>query len=403
VPLSTPGWDNAPYLTGIGFVTKDRESGVQNLGTYRAQLKAPRRLGINTSIQSRNGGYGHWLSWKARGERMPAAFIIGGPPSLVYTGMWKVPEEFDEVAVAGTLVGTPIRVVKARTVDLYVPAEAEIVVEGYVDTEYLEPEGPFGESHGHVNTQEYNGVMEVTCITRRRDAVFMNYLSQVQPNETTEILAIVHEHGYIEHLRKGLGIRGVVNVRTHRPLTGNRRVIFLILKRDVPRTEIWRALHGICHQQRASGKIVIALNEDIDPDSLDAVWWAIAYRAMPHRDFEIIRHKDHGHSPTAGSATDDDSAVLIDATLKQDMPPVSLPTRPYMEHALEIWDQLGLPKFKRESPWFGYSLGRWPDALQREADRAVRGDFWENGRLGAQRRRKDVGMNTEITDFDDEA
>ena len=66
-----------------------------------------------------------------------------------------------------------------------VPAEAEIVIEGYVNTEYLEPEAPFGESHGHVNLQEYNGFMDVTCITRKRDAIFMIYISQLAPSESS--------------------------------------------------------------------------------------------------------------------------------------------------------------------------------------------------------------------------
>lgn len=399
VPISTPGWDNAPYLTGIGFITKDPDSGVQNLGTYRAQIKAPRRMGMNTSTGSRTGGYDHWLKYKARGERMPAAYIIGGPPSVAYAGMWKIPEDIDEVAVAGALAAAPIDVVKARTVDLYVPAEAEIVVEGYIDTDYLEPEAPFGESHGHVNTQEYNGVMHVTAITRRKDAVFMSYLSQVHPNETTEIRAIVFEHGYMEHLTKGLGIKGVIKIRTHRPLTGNRKIIFAVLKRGMPRTEVWRTLYGICNQQRAAGKIVIAVNEDISPDNLDAVMWAIAFRASPHKDIEIIKHKDPGHGP--GSEEGEDSALLIDATLKQDMPPVSLPTQPYMERARELWRELGLADFTAEEPWFGSSLGKWPEALRQEAERAVRGDYWENGRLSAQKRRKDVPMNTEVDDFDD--
>ncbi|HEY7244547.1 MAG TPA: UbiD family decarboxylase [Xanthobacteraceae bacterium] len=401
VPISTPGWDNAPYLTGIGFITKDPDTGIQNLGTYRAQVKAPRRIGMNTSVQSRTGGYYHWLKHKARGERMPAAYVIGGPISVAYAAMWKVPEELDEIAVAGALVGAPINVVKARTVDLYVPAEAESVIEGYVDTEYLEPEAPFGESHGHVNTQEYNGVMEVTAITRRRDAIFMSYISQVHPNETTEIRAIVFEHGYLDYLHNILAIKGVVKVRTHRPLTGNRKVIFLVVKNGVPRSEIWRALHGVCSQQRAAGKVVIAVNEDIDPDNLDAVMWAIAFRSSPHRDLQVVRHRDGGHSPS-GSA-DEDSAMLIDATLKHEMPPISLPTRPYMERARAIWEgELGLPKIVPESPWFGYSLGKWPAALAREAERAVRGEYWQNGELAAQRRRKDVAMNTEVTDFDED-
>jgi 4-hydroxy-3-polyprenylbenzoate decarboxylase len=171
----------------------------------------------------------------------------------------------------------------------------------------------------------------------------------------------------------------------------------------VPRTEIWRALHGVCSQQRAAGKVVIAVSEDIDPDNLDAVMWAIAFRSSPHRDLQVVPHKDAGHSPSGGDAEDGDSAMLIDATLKHDMPPISLPTQPYMERAREIWErELGLPKIKTESPWFGYSLGKWPAALALEAERAVRGDYWENGRLSAQRKRKDVEMNTEVTDFDED-
>ena len=402
VPISTPGWDNAPYLTALGYLSRDPETGVQNLGTYRAQIKAPRRLGMNTSTELRTGGYAHWLKYKERGEKMPCAYIIGGPPSVAYTGIWKVPENIDELAVAGGLVGAPINVVRARTVDLLVPAEAEIVVEGYVDTEYLEPEAPFGESHGHVNTQEYNAVMEVTAITRRRDAVFTSYLSQLHPNETTGIRAVVHEFGYLVHLRDNLGIKGVIRVTTHQPLTGNRKAVFVVLERDVPRTEVWRSLYGVATQQRAAGKIVIAVNDDIDPKNLDSVFWAIAFRASPHLDMEILKHKDRGHGPSGSAREGDDSALLIDATLKQDYPPISLPKREYMERARDIWEnRLGLPKITPEAPWFGYTLGDWPEALIREAERAVAGDYWETGRINAQRRRNDVAMNTPVSDVPD--
>ena len=80
----------------------------------------------------------------------------------------KVPDDLDELAVAGALAGGPINVVRAKTVDLLVPAEAEFIIEGLISTEFLEPEGPFGESHGYVNLQEYNAFMDVTAITRRR-------------------------------------------------------------------------------------------------------------------------------------------------------------------------------------------------------------------------------------------
>jgi 4-hydroxy-3-polyprenylbenzoate decarboxylase len=399
-PISTPGWDNAPYLTGLGYQTRDPDTGVHNLGTYRAQVKTPRRLGINTSTESRNGGYVHWLKYKERGEPMPAAYVIGGPPSVAYTAMCKFPEAVDEVAVAGGLVGSPINVVRCRTIDLLVPAEAEIVVEGLIDTEYLEPEAPFGESHGHVNTQEFNGFMEVTAITRRKDAVFMSYLSQVHPNETTGIRAIELEYGFRRHIQEHLGIKGIIKVVTHRPLTGNRKIIFVVVERGIPRTEIWRALYGVMTQLRSGGKIVFAVNDDIDPHNLDSVMWAMAFRCSPHEDMHILKHQDRGHGPSEMAGDEGDSALLVDATLKQDYPPISLPKREYMERARDIWEQMGLPAITPEVPWFGYSLGDWPEALEQEAARAVAGDYWETGARQAQRRRKDVAMNTDVTEVE---
>ena len=97
--------------------------------------------------------------------------ILGCPPCVAFTSAQKLPIDVDELHVAGGLAGVPIRVVKCVTVDLLVPAEAEIVIEGFINTEWLEPEAPFGESHGHVNLQEFNAYMEVTAITRRKKAI----------------------------------------------------------------------------------------------------------------------------------------------------------------------------------------------------------------------------------------
>ena len=148
VPISTPGWDNAPYFSSSHFITKDPGTGVQNMGNYRGMVKAPNRLGMNPSTELRTGGYMHWLEWKKLGKPMPVAVVIGAPPVVSFTAVQKVPESTDELAVSGGLAGAPLNVVKCATVDLVVPAEAEIVVEGYVSTELLEPEAPFGESHG---------------------------------------------------------------------------------------------------------------------------------------------------------------------------------------------------------------------------------------------------------------
>ena len=398
VPISTPGWDNAPYTTLSQYITRDPETGVQNMGNYRGQVKGPRRLGMNPSLELRPGIYVHWEKARARGEKLPAAVVLGAPPCITFTSAQKLPEDVDEFDVAGGLVGAPVNLVRAKTVDLMIPAEAEIVIEGYINTEFLEPEAPFGESHGHVNLQEYNAFMDVTCITRRKNAILTSIISQVTPSESSVIKRVAMEPLFLNHLRRSLGILGVKKVVMHEPLTNLRKVIALIMDRKTPTTEIWRALYGAAALHRAAGKYVIAVNEDIDPDNADALLWAMSYRANPALDIEILKHRDQGHGPRSKRNGGQDASVLIDATLKEDFPPISLPKREFMENAKAIWEELGLPPLKPESPWFGYTLGDWPAEFDKAAELAVQGDYFITGEIIAGQRRSDVTMNTEVRD-----
>jgi UbiD family decarboxylase len=396
IPISTPGWDNAPYTTLSQYISKDPETGIQNMGIYRGQVKSPTRLGMNPSLENQPGIYTHWEKAKARGERLPAAVILGCPPCVAFTSAQKLSEDTDELHVAGGLVGTPINVVKCKTVDLLVPAEAEVVIEGYINTEWLEPEAPFGESHGHVNLQEFNAYMEVTAITRRKDAILTSIISQVTPSESSLIKRVALEPVFLNHLSKAMGIKGVKKVVMHEPLTNLRKVISIVVDRKMPQTEVWRALYGAASLLRSGGKMVIAVNEDIDPDNADALLWAMSYRANFALDLEVLKNRDPGHGPRSPRNGGMDSSLLIDATLKDDFPPIALPKREYMENAKAIWEELGLPKLKPESPWFGYSLGDWSERNEQMAQRAVRGDYFVTGEEIAKMRRKDVAMNTEI-------
>jgi 4-hydroxy-3-polyprenylbenzoate decarboxylase len=304
-----------------------------------------------------------------------------------YTGPQKVKLGVDELGVAGGLAGGPINVVRGITVDLLVPAEAQVVVEGLIDPKYLEPEGPFGESHGYVALEEYNLVMTVTAITRRRDAVISSIISQVTPSESSVIKRVAYEPLFLSHLRDTLGIKGVTKVGLHEPLTNLRRILMVQFERGVAKTEIWRALYGATSLQPAVGKFVIAIDEDIDPGNADAVFWAMAYRANPALDIQILGHRARGHGPVL-KGVESDSTLLIDATLKADLPPVALPKREYMEHAKELWEKLGLPPLKPEAPWYGYSLGDWNDEWDLAARRATEGDYLRNGERSAQWRRE---------------
>jgi 4-hydroxy-3-polyprenylbenzoate decarboxylase len=206
---------------------------------------------------------------------------------------------------------------------------------------------------------------------------------------------------FLNFLKNTLGIKGIKRVSMHEPLTNIRKVIALICERDMPTTEIWRALYGAAVLHRAAGKYVIAVNDDIDPDNADAILWAMSYRANPSLDFHILPHRDQGHGPRSKRNGGQDASVLIDATLKENFPPISLPKREYMERAKVIWEELGLPKLKPEAPWFGYSLGEWPREMEEAAQRAARGDYFETGALLEKRRRKDVRMNTEVRNVDE--
>jgi UbiD family decarboxylase len=396
VPISTPGFDAAPYLTATLCITRDPETGVRNMGTYRAALKQTDRLGVRMSSRIGGaGGYLHWLKYRERREPMPCAIVIGCAPAVMYTGPQKLAIDQDEMAVAGGAVGAPIRIAKAVTIDLVVPADAEIVIEGLIDSDLLEPEGPFGESNGYVALEDFNMIMQVTAITHRRSPVFASIISQVTPSESSVIKKVAYEPMFLAHLRDHLSIKGIRRVVMHEPLSNVRPVIFLQFTNGTPRTEVWRGLQGAATRQADCGKIVIAVSEDIDPANTDAVMWSLAYRLNPVEDVHVEPYRSTGHAPKSGSQALD-STMLIDATLKHPMPPLALPAREYMERARALWKELGLPALTMRSPWHGYSLGDWNENWELFARNAVAGEWEKNGLNTVARRRGGLTPETPV-------
>ena len=375
IPISTPGFDSAPTLTATNVITRDPETGIQNMGTYRAALKAPDRLVVRMATRVGGaGGYQHYLKHQKRGDKwMPCAVVLGCPPYVAFMGPQKLPLGVDELDVAGGLAGAPINIVRARTVDLMVPAESEIVIEGMIDTEYVEPEAPFGESHGHVALEEFNMPMRITAITHRRQPVIPSYISQVAPSESSVIKRVAYE-----------------------PLTGLLRVTIITIEKGTPPTEIWRALYGAAYFKGDCSKICIAVNDDIDPDNADTLLWAMAYRMNPVADVQVLAHRGQGHGPKREHDNEEDSTLLMDATMKGDMPPLALPKKEYMERARAIWEKLGLPALRPQSPWFGYSLGDWLPQWDAAARRAIEGNYLENGRISEKQQQKGLKPETKF-------
>ena len=400
VPISTPGFDAAPYLTATLVVTKDPETGVRNMGTYRAQLKARDRLGVRMASRLGGaGGYQHWLKYQSLGEVMPVAIVLGCAPAILFTGPQKLPIDEDEMAVAGGLIGSAVRTTRCKTVDLEVPADAEIVIEGEIATDYLEPEGPFGESHGHVAMEDFNMSMKVTAITMRNKAVFISIISQVTPSESSTLKKVAYEPLFFGHLKKTFNIKGIKRVVMHEPLTNIRKVIFLQFERNVPQTEVWRGLQAAASLQAQCGKVVIAVSEDIDPNNADAIFWSIAYRSSISSDVHITPYRSGGHGPKSGRSGTD-ATLMIDATLKANMPPLALPREEFMVRAKGIWEELQLPRLTPQSPWHGYELGDWSEQWNDYAKRAVAGDWETNGSMTENNQKGGMKPETPVRDFE---
>ena len=164
--ISTPGFDPSPFLTGGVWVTRDPENGAYNLGIYRGMVKAVDRIGCATDVPTQHLAI-QWEKARRLGRHLEAAVFIGGPPALQLAAVSKVPYGVDEYGIAGALNGAPIEVVQAETVDCLVPAHAEIVIEGRIRTDVLEPEAPFGEASGYLGPRKMEKFLEVTAITYR--------------------------------------------------------------------------------------------------------------------------------------------------------------------------------------------------------------------------------------------
>ncbi len=398
VPISTPGFDCAPFFTTSCWVTKDPETGIRNVGVYRAQLKSPTRTGIHLGDVTR-GCLIHWQKCKKRGLPLEAAIVIGGPPSIGYVGVTPFPYGVDEFTVAGGIAGKPLELVKCKTVDLEVPAHAEIVVEGELTTEELEPEAPFGEAVGFVGMTEMMPYFTVKCITHRKNPIWLAFISQFPPSESTKIRQHATEGIVYKHLKHDLNMSHVLAVAFHEASTAAAFMVIKMKKTDSD--EVFRTLDA-AGQRFPMAKIIVAVDEDIDPRDADAVIWAMSFRMQPHRNCRIVEYLQPALQDPSLEPMDDlikrrqatypekpkASRLLIDTTLKWAYPPVSLPKKEFMEEALRLWQKEGLPQLKLKQPWFGYNLGYWGDEYDEWAELAVKGEYHKVGEMRVKSRRK---------------
>jgi 4-hydroxy-3-polyprenylbenzoate decarboxylase len=385
-PVSTPGFDPAPFLTSPYWVTRDPENGEYNVGTYRGMIKGPRRVGLQMDTPSQHIAI-HLAKARRLGQSLEVAIVLGAVPAVGLASVQKVPYGVSEYAVAGGLMGQALEVVDCETVDLRVPAHAEIVIEGRIDPASLEPEGPFGEASGYLGPRTSSPAVDITCITHRRSPVVQAFISEFPPSESTLMRKIGFENVYLQFLRRACNIDAVSGVCFFESSSCN--MMFVIQLSNPNPAQAWQALYAASGYEPSMGKIIIAVDDDIDPADLESVIWALSFRMQPHRDVRTLGGKlprlDPSADPNGGASS---SALLIDATRSGPYPPTSLPAREYMVAAQAIWEELGLPELSLATPWHGYELGAWSEENRREAALAMLGRYLETGEKLAGRAKR---------------
>lgn len=283
IPIHSIG-DAGRYLGSGVTITKDPDTGVRNEAFLRTWIREPRRVPFRM-MQRHN--WNHLMKYKERGEPMPIAHAIGLHPAYeIMANFSGRHDTYDELELGAGVLNETLEMVKCETIDLEVPAHAEIIIEGLVYPDVWEPEGPFGEftGYGGGESQAQAPVIEVTAITHRRDPIFRHCQATVftdhqalvsVPIEATLYRRLSDVHGYTE-------IHDV-----YMPNWAGNFIVFVQLtsRYDGQARDV---LLAALSSQNLHPKIVVAVDQDVDIYDPKQVFWAISTRVNPEKDVIII-------------------------------------------------------------------------------------------------------------------
>jgi 2,5-furandicarboxylate decarboxylase 1 len=339
VPTWTPDQDGGAYLSAGSVIQKDPETGIQNAGVYRGMIKRADRIGVLVQPAKHSGVI--MQKYEAANKPMPIAIVVGPPPYVGMTSVGRVPYGVDELAVAGGLAGRPIEITKCETVDLFVPAHSEMVIEGIVQPGIREAEGPFGEFYGHMGPVAQSPIIEVSAITYRNGTIHQGFQEQMPPSEGSCIKDIAMESILLGALRQN-GIAGVLDVYVH-PISCQSHVVVKIKPQFPSHAKAVFAGCWAAYPNRA--KQIIVVEDDCDIYNDDDVQWHVATRVQPDRDLTIW---EKGTGLPLDPSMPKQMAIYsgkvgIDATRKHAYPPRSLPPAGMLADTRAKWSGYGLP------------------------------------------------------------
>lgn len=313
--------DAGPYLLKPLCITKDTESNWINFGMYRMQVLDRNRTSLMTSHTSHWGE--HYIKWRRQGKPMPMAVAMGTDPVLGMVSGTKVPAGWNEFEFAGAIRGEAVEVVKCETCDLPVPATSEIVVEGEVSVEANIFEGPFGEWTGSYSGMLVMPTFHVKCITYRNNPIF-DTVTLAKTASENQFMTAPGKIAALEQELKHI-LPNMTEIAYSRPIVTS----VVVQGKWGNRTEPRRAMNAVWAAQAGQGisKIVIVVDNDIDPWDSNDVMWAIGTRCQANVDTVII---PGAHSRLDPSAETDGTSCLfgIDATKSRE---------PFPRHSIAEW------------------------------------------------------------------
>jgi 4-hydroxy-3-polyprenylbenzoate decarboxylase len=351
--LTTWPLDGGPFVTLPLVFTADPETKQQNVGMYRVQVYDKNTTGMHW--QKHKQGRAHAEKW---GRRIPVAVVIGADPAITYAATAPLPPVIDEMVFAGFLRGRPIRMVKCRTIDIKVPADAEFVLEGYVDNDDLRVEGPFGDHTGVYSLADYYPTFHVQCVTHRRKAIWGATVVGKPPMEDAW-LGKATERIFLPLLQ--MVVPEIVDYNL--PVEGGfHNLCIVAVKKSYPgqAKKVMNALWGLGHMMMLTRYLII-VDHDVDPHDTRAVAWYVLNNTDPSRDLVVmpgpVDDLDHSGSYLVSVG----HKLGIDATRKRAdegyaraWPPDIVTDEATRALVTRRWDEYGLRHVARTpDPWSG--------------------------------------------------
>lgn len=333
--------DSAKYITIGNMICRDPDTGIYNAGAYRHEVKGKNEIGCML-LPSHHANL-IAQRYAEMGKEMEAVIFLGHHPAVVLGSMYRGPQDVNELEVMGGLLEEPLRVTQGETVDLPVPADAEIAIEGVIDPQNMVTDGPFGEYAGHYGGVRKVFLMKIKAITMRKDAIYHDLDSAHPEHNLAGVLG--HESAIYDAVKRVIPTVKAV----HCPPSG--LAVFHIYV-SIKKTEVGQGkLAGLAVLSALPQvvKTCIVVDDDIDVFDEKEVLFALATRMVPGRDITIIENCPANYlDPSALDETRSKNGFMQDYLIIDATKPLTLPTFTRITPPEDLWNTMKLEDYIKD-------------------------------------------------------